>query len=242
MTDTQTPGHDEPQPPFEGEPLEAPPLPVTPPVPLDERLVAAEDLAQRAITRAGYELTGYVLTHRSRGAKCLIDGKTAVWLPPDQHAQLLAWKRPRQTNPPEGSEIPPREVSEAERAMQELAMRLGLPFNSMVPKNSGWFVPGIHKAFEHPEDAIEAFVELIYTAPDATVYRPGKPGRASGIVITGNVVCTGEVVAAPPAPERTTSDNVITTSGQAQFECAAAKVKPPKPAPAPVETPQMGLF
>jgi hypothetical protein len=239
MTDTQTPGHDEPQPPFEGEPLEAPPLPVTPPVPLDERLVAAEDLAQRAITRAGYELTGYVLTHRTRGAKCIADGKTAVWLPAEQHAQLLKWKRPKQEAPPEWcDQAPPDEVDEGERTLQRTANRLGIPFNSMIPHNTGWFVPGIADAFPTAGEAIEALFELIYTSPDATVYRPGKRGRGEGCIITDGPV--------PPMTNAECDEHLrfLTGNGPAPVgvPSTSAPKRPPKPAPAPVETPQMGLF
>jgi hypothetical protein len=213
-------------------PEDTPPLPVTPPVPLNDALVAAEDIAQRAITRAGYELTGYVLTQRTRGSKCVIDGKTAAWLNADAAKDLLQWKRPKPA--PWVDQAPPESEDEVERHMRVLANRLGIPFNSTVPHNTGFFVPGVRNAYPTAWEAIEALFELVYTSPDATVYRPGKAARASGvIVISGNVTVSGDIVAAPPLG-----------MGPAPVGVAGERMSTPKPkAPPPaVETPQMGLF
>jgi hypothetical protein len=216
---------------------DAPPLPVVPPIPLDAVGEYAQDVARRAATRAGYEVTGFVLTQKTRGDKCIVDGTDAAWIAGEQAKELLKWKRPKQKPAPWVDETPPETEDEGERALRVLANRLGIPFNSIIPHNSGFFVPGIPNAYASAGEAIEALFERIYTAPDATVYRPGKPGRAAGtmppVVITGTVDCIGEIVAAPPAPE--------VTSAQALFERAAAKVAK-KPAPAPVETPQMSMF
>jgi hypothetical protein len=221
---------------------DAPPLPVLPPIPFEALSLHAVDVAKRAHERAGYDVTGLVLTQRTRGSKCIVDDNRAAWLPADEAKKLLQWKRPKQDAAPEwAEEAPPDSDDEGERALALMANRLGIPFNSMIAHNTGWFVPGIADAFSTPGEAIEALFERIYTAPDATVYRPGKPGRASGgalpsVVITGTFECSGEIVAAPPAPE--------VTSAEALFERNAAKVKPPKPAPAPapVETPQLSMF
>jgi hypothetical protein len=215
---------------------DAPPLPVLPPIPFEALSLHAVDVAKRAHERAGYDVTGLVLTQRTRGSKCIVDDNRAAWLPADEAKKLLQWKRPKQDAAPEwAEEAPPDSDDEGERALALMANRLGIPFNSMIAHNTGWFVPGIADAFSTPGEAIEALFERIYTAPDATVYRPGKPGRASGtmppVVITGTVEFSGEIAAAPPVG-----------MGPATVAMTSAPKKPPKPAPAPVETPQMSMF
>jgi hypothetical protein len=214
---------------------DAPPLPTLPPVPFDSMSDYARDLAHRANERARYTVTGYVLTEPTRGSKCVIDGRGAAWLPADEAKKLLQWKRPKQDAPPEWVDAaPPDDVDDGERALQVMANRLGIPFNSLIPHNTGFFVPGIPNAYASAGEAIEALFERIYTAPDATVYRPGKPGRAAGIIVTGNFVCEGDVFAAPPAPEVTTVP--LTSTQQAAVERAI------RPKTAPIDTAQAALF
>jgi hypothetical protein len=111
----------------------------------------------------------------------------------------------------------------------------------MIPHNAGWFVPGVANAYASAGEAIEALFELVYTAPDATVYRPGKRGRGVGIVLTGAVNVTGDIVAASPAPEVTSERTTMTTAPLTSEQHANVE-RAIKPKTAPVETPQMGLF
>jgi hypothetical protein len=202
---------------------DAPPLPVLPPVPLTMVSEFAQGLAKRAATRAGYEITGYVLTQKTRGAKCIVDGRDAAWLPGEQAKELLKWKRPKQDAPPAWvDDAPPETEDEGEQALRVLANRLGIPFNAMVPHNTGFFVPGIPNAYASAGDAIEALFERIYTAPDATVYRPGKPGRASSVV--------------PPGVERIVYSNPLTPTQRVTLE------RELKPKTEPIEPPQMSMF
>jgi hypothetical protein len=214
---------------------DAPPLPALPGIPLTAVGDYANDVARRAATRAGYEVTGFVLTQKTRGAKCIVDGRDAAWMPGEQAKELLKWKRPKQEAAPAWVDCaPPDDVDDSERALQIMANRLGIPFNSMIPHNAGFFVPGVPNAYASAGEAIEALFERIYTAPDATVYRPGKPGRAAGIVATGKVECSGEIFAALVAPEVTTAP--LTSTQQAAVERAI------RPKTAPIDTLQAALF
>jgi hypothetical protein len=217
-------------------PADAPPLPQLPGIPLDAVGDYAKGLVERAAARAGYAVTGYVLTQKTRGAKCIVDGDTAAWLTADAAKNLLAWKRPKHEAPPEWvDEAPPADVSEGERALQLLATRLGIPYNTMIPHNAGWFVPGTIEAYKTAGEAIEALFERIYTAPDATVYRPGKPGRGAGlsapIVVNGDLVCSGTVTTA--ADLFTAAPAPVVTKTTPKAKTAPQVAEPPA---------QFGLF
>jgi hypothetical protein len=218
---------------FYGPLLLAAPAPAAPPpgVPLAKVSAYAHDVARRAHDRAGYDVTGFVLTDRTRGAKCIVDGQSAAWMPGEQAKELLKWKRPKQDAAPVWVDCaPPEDVDDGERALQRMANRLGIPFNSLIAHNTGFFVPGITEAFPSAGAAIEALFELVYTSPDATVYRPGKADRGAGehrIEMTREPMSAEQIDAAIAAlaPKR-----------------APAPPKKPAPAPEPVEAPQMGLF
>jgi hypothetical protein len=172
--------------------------------------------ARDIIERAGYQVTGYTLTHKNRPAKCILDMANARWITLEDLQRVMEWKKPTQHAPiPAGFEPPPEDVSEGERALQQTAMRLGIGYSALIPHNTGWFIPAHQNAYASAGEAIEALFELVYTAPDATVYRPGKAARGTGAV----------VVAPPPV---------------------AAPVAPPAPKPAkvrePEAAPQLGLF
>jgi len=187
--------------------------------PLDKVTAMTNRKARDVIERAGYEVTGYVFTHKLRAAKCFLDMSRAVWLTVEDLDRLMEWKKPKGNAPvPPGFEEPPADVTEGEKALQQTAMRLGIGFNSMIPHNAGWFVPGVAKAYRSAGDAIEALFELIYAAPDATVYRPGSAPRGSAPL--------AEVVEIPKLPPR-----------------EPKPASEPKRAPEPVqESPQVSLF
>jgi hypothetical protein len=219
---------------------DAPPLPVLPGIPLAAVGDYANDVARRAATRAGYEVTGFVLTQKTRGSKCIVDGRDAAWMPGEQAKELLKWKRPKQEAAPEWVDCaPPGDVDDGERALQRMANQLGIPFNSMIPHNTGFFVPGIADAFPTAGAAIEALFELIYTSPDATVYRPGKRGRGAGCIIVDGPV--------PPMTVAECDEHLRHAAGIGPApvgvpDTRAQKKPAPAPKPAPVESAQVSLF
>ena len=166
-------------------------------LPFDKVSSLTNQKARDVIERAGYEIAGYVFTHKVRAAKCFLDMARAVWLTVEDLDRLMEWKKPKGNAPvPPGFEEPPADVTDGEIALQQTAMRLGLGFNSMIPHNAGWFVPGVSKAYKSAGEAIEALFELIYTAPDATVYRPGSAARGSAPL--------AEAIEIPKTPPRET--------------------------------------
>ncbi|MCW0054046.1 hypothetical protein OIV36_31750, partial [Burkholderia pseudomallei] len=62
-------------------------------------------------------------------------------------------------------------LTDAEKAMGELARRLGCVHNDTIPHNAGWFVPGNPVAYSSPLDAIEALVK--HLKQGGAVYQPG---------------------------------------------------------------------
>lgn len=113
---------------------------------------------QSIVERAGYEVTGFVLTHRSRPAKAIVDSADAVrWIASEDVARLMLLKEPLTTTAtPEGFEPPPEEVLEGDPAISELAMRLGCGYNASIPHNTGWFVPLQKDAYPTATDAVIA--------------------------------------------------------------------------------------
>jgi hypothetical protein len=58
-------------------------------------------------------------------------------------------------------------VESAEEAVAQLAKKLGIHWNDMIPHNAGWFVPGKPTAYASAFDAIQGLVERLRVKPDA---------------------------------------------------------------------------
>lgn len=157
--------------------------------------------AERVIERVGYRITGYVLTHPARQAKAIVDYPTQVrWFPTfDDFQRMMAWQETLEPGiPPEGytddaaalkAETPlhldarpsiavPVTVAvhgSAEQAIEALARELGCVHNTMIPSNTGWFVPGKPTAYMSAYDAITALVDNLKCG--GTVYTPERAPR-----------------------------------------------------------------
>lgn len=168
------------QPTWKDGPFSGAHAPTTNTLPPLDRIATPTNLKARSIVeRAGYNITGYVFTHRSRAAKCILDMQTARWITADDLARVMQWKRPvEKAIVPDGFEPPPEDVSEAEHAMGQLAMTMGIGYNSLIPHNTGWFVPNSQDAFPSAGDAIIALFEYIHAG--GKVYRP-TGNRTQGI-------------------------------------------------------------
>jgi hypothetical protein len=212
----------------------APSLPKLPGIPLDAVGDYAKGLAERAAARAGYAVTGLVLTQKTRGAKCIVDGDAAAWLAADAAKSLLRWKEPKQEAAPEGFEeeatpdtapppvviaapaarpvltAPPsaRLLESTEEALGVLARELGCVWNETVPHNAGWFVPGKATAHASAMDAIKGLFASLSNG--GTIYVPKaavEPPRAPADLF-------GETPPAKPAPKMKTAPQVAEPPAQ----------------------------
>lgn len=164
--------------------------------------------ARRICERVGFEITGYVFTHRSRPDKCILDMQAVRWITAADLTRVMQWKKPiERATIPEGFEPPPEPVTDGERELADLAMALGIGYSAAIPHNTGWFVPCNQSAFTTAREAIMAHFEHVYAGGE--VYRPGKPPREAMTpsLITGNLIMTGEVTIAakPPKPTKAAS-------------------------------------
>lgn len=168
-------------------------------------------------TRAGYEVTGYVLTQRARPAKCIVDMSAVRWFPDvADFMRVMTWKDPQGPGTPEAGfeeEVAPAVVAPVappvvqakpvltappsakllettEAALGELARELGCFWNEAIPHNAGWFVPGKPTAYASAYDAIQGLVASLKAG--GTVYeKPAAAVEAPQL----------ELEAAPPAPK-----------------------------------------
>lgn len=161
--------------------------------------------AARIIERCGYEITGYVLTHKGGTRKAIVDSAEVRWFPDaSDFTRLMTWKEPVGSGTPPEAAIgdalltgvapaaapaPPVPVRGAvlatapsmplvdtvEEALGVLAAELGCVRNDVVPHNAGWFVPGQPTAFASALDAIKALV--LNLKAGGTLYVPQVPKK-----------------------------------------------------------------
>ncbi len=79
---------------------------------------------------------------------------------PNMAPAKVASTRPILTAPPTA-----KLVESAEEAVAELARKLGIHWNDMIPHNAGWFVPGKPTAYASAFDAIRGLVERLRGTP-----------------------------------------------------------------------------
>lgn len=146
--------------------------------------------------RAGYRVTGFVLTHHALPKTCIVNFSKVRWfLNHADFMRVMNGKEPIEpevaeegfmVEMPEAAPAPLAAVTVAkpsiaapatramiesvEEAIGELAKGLGCHHNTMIPHNSGWFVPGKANAYASAFDAVTGLFASL--SAGGTVHKP----------------------------------------------------------------------